>query len=194
MVRNTVLTKPITSSFLSCEKDAETIWRRLFIESRPYSDLLKRLLVINTKDCLTNTTSKVYDNILKTASLSKLVEDGYIRQYPRINLPEHEEVKSYIILSFDNFSPNAQNPQFRDCNINFDIYCHTKYWDIGNYMVRPLKIAGYIDGILQNSKLSGIGELFFAGCNEVILDEDLGGYCLTYAAIHGSDDWIPAEK
>ena len=48
------LTKPdIRSSFLSCEKDTETILRRLFIESRPHSDMLKKLLIVNTKDCLT---------------------------------------------------------------------------------------------------------------------------------------------
>jgi hypothetical protein len=41
--------------------------------------------------------------------------------------------------------------------VNFDIICHTRHWDIGNYRMRPLKIAGYIDGILNNCKLSGIG-------------------------------------
>jgi len=43
-----------TSSFLSCEKDLEVILKKLFIESQPYSDELKKLLVINTKDCLDN--------------------------------------------------------------------------------------------------------------------------------------------
>ena len=48
----------LKSSFLSCEKDTDTILRKLFIESRPYSDMLKRLLVISTKDCLDNETSE----------------------------------------------------------------------------------------------------------------------------------------
>ena len=53
------LIKPnIKSSFLSCEKDTETILRRLLIESKPYSDVLKKLLIINTKDCLTATGEK----------------------------------------------------------------------------------------------------------------------------------------
>ena len=43
-----------TSSFLSCEKDLQEILRKLFVESQPYSDELKRLLVINAKDCLDN--------------------------------------------------------------------------------------------------------------------------------------------
>jgi len=56
--------------------------------------------------------------------------------------------------------------------------------------MRPIKIAGYIDGILNNSRLSGVGELSFLGCNELILDENLAGYCLMYAAVHGSEDYI----
>ena len=55
-------------------------------------------------------------------------------------------------------------------------------------MLRPLKIAGYIDGILNNSRLSGIGKLEFIGCSELVLDENLSGYTLTYRAVHGTDD------
>lgn len=63
-----------------------------------------------------------------------------------------------------------------------------------DYQIRPLKIAGYIDGILNKSKLTGIGELNFMGCNELVLDEVLSGYTLSYRAIHGSDDKIPEEE
>ena len=190
MKRNLAITN-IHSSFLSCEKDMETILKKLFIESRPYSDELKRLLVINTKDCLDNLTSEVYNTKLKEMSVAKLREEGYIKIEPKIRFPEHEEVKSYIIITFDNFTTNEKNPQFRDCTVNFDIICHTDYWDIGNYRLRPLKIAGYIDGLLNNTKLSGIGTFNFAGCNELILNEDLSGYTLSYRAIH---DIIPAKN
>ena len=61
MKRDLVLTKPLTSSFLSCEKDTETILRKLFVESRPYSDTLKRLLLIPNKDALDNTTNETYN-------------------------------------------------------------------------------------------------------------------------------------
>ena len=108
-------------------------------------------------------------------------------------MQEHEEVKAYIILSFDDFVPTT-NPEFRDCKVNFDIICHTRYWDIGNYRLRPLKIAGYIDGILNETKLSGIGTFQFLSCNELILNEELSGYTLSYWATHGSDDQIPNEK
>lgn len=188
MIRDTRATFPCKSSFLNCEKDTETILRKLFVESKPYSDTLKRLLVVNTKDCLSNKDSKVIDNAVAAMTLPELVQKGYITQVPKMRMPEHEEIKSYIIISFDNFTPNENNTWYRDGTINFDIISHLDYWDIGDYQIRPLKIAGYIDGILNNCKLSGIGTLNFIGCNELILGEDLGGYTLTYRAVHGYDD------
>ena len=181
-----------TSSFLSCQKDLEEILKRLFVTSQPYSDELKRLLVINTKDCLDNKTSTVYQNAIKDMSLAKLRQQGYIKFEPKIKMPEHEQVKSYLLISFDNFRPNIRNPEFRDCNVHIDILCHTDYWDLGNFRIRPLKIVGYIDGILNKARLSGIGTFQFAGCNELVLDETLSGYTLTYSAIHGTDDVLPS--
>lgn len=181
-----------TSSFLSCQKDLEEILKRLFVTSQPYSDELKRLLVINTKDCLDNKTSTVYQNAIKDMSLAKLRQQGYIKFEPKIKMPEHEQVKSYLLISFDNFRPNMMNPEFRDCSVHIDILCHTDYWDLGNFRIRPLKIAGYIDGILNKARLSGIGTFQFAGCNELVLDETLSGYTLTYSAIHGTDDVLPS--
>ena len=182
------------SSFLSCEKDTESIIRKLFVDSRPHSDMLKRLLLINTPDCLNDMTNQVYINKIKNTSIKDLREQGYIRLEPKIKLSENEEVKSYIVISFDKFVPNATNPEFRDCIVMIDVICHTDYWDVGNFRLRPLKIAGYIDGILNGCKLSGIGKFQFAGCNELILDDDLSGYCLMYSAIHGSDDEIPVDN
>lgn len=181
------MTKPLASSFLSCEKDTEIILRKLFVESKPHSDTLKRLLVVQNKDCL----DRAYN--VDEYSLARLRQDGYIVLEPRIEMEEHEQVKAYIIISYDNFTPNGRNPEFRDCSVNFDILCNTKYWDIGNYRMRPLKIAGYIDGILNNSRLSGIGTFQFMSCSELILSPELAGYTLSYWAVHGSDDQIPTN-
>lgn len=190
MVKNLAMS-PFQSSFLSCEKDAEIILRKLFIESRPYSDDLKRLLVINTKDCLDDKTNPIYLEKIQKTTLPDLIEKGYIKLSPKLNFGEFEEVKSYILISFDNFVPNAKNPQFRDCTVTFDIMCHIDNWDLGNYRERPIKIVGFIDGILDNSKLTGIGTFQMMGCNQLILNEDLAGYTLMYKAIHGSDDELP---
>ena len=179
------------SSFLSCQKDIETILRKLFIESKPYSDYLKRLLIINTEDCL-DTDNPIYNEQIKK-SLKEIIDDGYISFIPKIKFGEHEKVKSYLVISIDNFSSNSTNPYYRDCTVNFDIICHTDYWDIGDYQVRPLKIVGYIDGILNECKLSGIGTFNFLGCNQLLLNQELSGYTLSYRAVHGNDDRLPPE-
>lgn len=194
MRRDVIEIPALTSSFLSVEKDIALILRKLFFENQPQNRELLRLLLIPNKDCLSNLTDERYKEKVRNATLQSLMEEGYIKLAPKIAMPEHEKVKSYIIISFDNFSPNAKNPQFRDCTIHFDIICHTDYWQMNDYEIRPLKIVGYIDGILNNAKLTGIGELNFMGWNELVLDEVLSGYTLSYRAIHGSDDRISDEE
>ena len=105
-----LLKMDIKSSFLSCEKDFETIMRKLFVESRPFSDILKRLLIIETKDCLDNLDSQIYKDKIDSISVKDLIDKEYIRLSPIVKLPEHEEVKSYIIIGFDNFVTNSENP------------------------------------------------------------------------------------
>lgn len=189
MQRNLIeMQSNIYSSFLSVEKDIELILRKLFFDNQPYNKQLLRLLVINTKDCLSNQINQDYINKINNMNLSDLINEEYIKLSPKIKMPEHEKVKSYIIISFDNFTENANNPEFRDCTISFDIICHTDYWVMDNYQIRPIKIIGYIDGILNRTKLTGIGTLNYIGCNELILDENLSGYTLSYRAIHSSED------
>lgn len=180
------------SSMYACEKDAETIIRRLFIESQPYSNELKRLLVINTKDCLDDSNLN-YTKIVENIKVKDLMEGNYFTLTPKLKMKEHEEVKSYVVMSFDHFVPTATNPQYRDRTIVFDIICPTDYWDLGDYKLRPLKIAGIIDGILDDSKLSGIGTLHFLSMGELIVDENLAGYTLIFAAVNGNDDNLPPD-
>ena len=190
MKRDVIRTESLNSSFLSYEKDIETILKRLFVESYPYSDQLKRLLVINAKDCLTNISSSIYLEELKDKNLKTLIDLDYVKLAPKIRREEHAEVKSYIIITMDNFTPNDNNPYYRDCIVNFDIICWTDYWQLDNYQIRPLKIAGIIDGLFNNTHLSGIGTFNFIGCNQLVLDEELSGYTLMYRAVHGNDDKI----
>jgi hypothetical protein len=189
MRKDLIMEKSIHSTFYSSEKDAEMIIRKLLIQSGDYSDQLKRLLVLNTKDCLDNSNEN-YRKIMANTSVKDIIEGKYITLVPKIQLQEHEEIKSYVILTFDNFVETS-NPEFRDCEVSFDILCHTDYWDIGNYQIRPMKIAGIIDGLLNNTKLTGIGELHFLSMRQLILSDELAGYSLTFQATHGSDDRIP---
>ena len=127
MRRDVIEIPPITSSFLSTEKDIERILTKLFFENKIENRQLLRLLVIPMKDCLSNTTSQEYRDKVNSTTLATLINEGYIKLAPKIPMPEHEKVKAYVIISFDNFTPNATNPQYRDCTIHFDIICHTDY-------------------------------------------------------------------
>lgn len=191
MKRNQVITKPIKSSFLSCEKDAETIIKKLFVSSQPYSNQLKRLLILNTKDCL-DESNQNYFKIVENTSVKELMNENYITLVPRIKLKEHEEVKNYIILTFGNFYETS-NPEYRDCTISFDVYCHVDHWDLGDYQLRPFKILGIIDGILNKTKLSGIGTLQFLEITALEANEDYMGYSISFLATHGNDDKVSGD-
>lgn len=198
MRKDVITQRPIYSSFFSCDRDIEEILKLLFISSKPYSDILKRLLIINNKDCL-DTKNKTYQDIIDKFSLADMIEQGYIRLNPKIARGTHEQIKSYIIISLDSFSSNIRNSFFRDYNITFDIVCYNDAWVLDDYKIRPLAICGYIDGILNSIsqrenlykrqiKLTGIGQYQFLACNEQVLNEDLSMYTLAYRGIHFTED------
>ena len=192
-MKRDVIAKPLESSFLSCERDTETILRKLFIDSRQHSKTLKRLLVITNEDCITNTSNPEYQKA-DNMSIKELIDKGYIILSPVVKNKEHAPMKAAIVLSFENFLPNGTNPEFRDCSVCIDVVCNTDCWELTDYQQRPFKILGYIDGILNKAKLSGIGELNFMGCNGPVINEDIGMYSMIYRAVHGSDDIIPDEE
>ena len=196
--------KPLYSSFMNCEKDVEKILEALFVKTKPYSDILKRLLIINNPDCL-DKDNEDYQKLIDSKTLRDLIKEGYVRLNPKIPRKEHENIKSYLLISFNNFSMNKTSAEFRDCQIDFDVICYLDSWCLDEYMIRPLKICGCIDGILNsitdenkayltgggnNIKLSGIGEYKFITCNQVILNEDLSMYSLSYKGTYFSEDSV----
>lgn len=202
MRKDLISFKPVYSSLLSCDKDVEKILKTLFISSKPYSDILKRLLIINNKDCL-DMSNEDYKKVIDSYSLGDLMDKDYIRLNPKVARGTHEEIKTYIIVTLDNFTPNRRSSHYMDYNINFDIICYNDAWVLNDYRVRPLIICGYIDGILNSLtqenqrlekthqshiQLSGIGEYQFLGCNFNVLNEDLSMYTLSYHGTHFVED------
>ena len=185
-IASNILRTNYKSTFLSINKDQETIWRKLFVESKPYSNYLKRLLIVNAPDCL-DTNQLQYQTTIDRYSIKDMHDAHFIRATPKLPFGEHEEVKSYIILEFDDFIP-TNNPRYRDCVISFSIISHLDYWEMDDYNLRPWMIAGYVDGILNESKLSGIGTLQFLVASQLVLNEYLGGVLLRYVATHSEAD------
>jgi len=114
-----------------------------------------------------------------------MIEKGYIRLNTKIARGTHEEIKSYIVITLDNFTPNRKSSEYRNYIIHVDIICYNDEWVLDNLDIRPLMIAAYIDGILntysdesKNSvkqlssriKLTGIGYYSFLSCGLVMLN------------------------
>lgn len=164
------------SSFLSNEKDLN-----LIINTMLKNERLKRLLHYTTKDCLSRqniTEEQTYDLINKN-----------IKIVPKMKIDE--SVLNYLFIKFDFFSPNETNPYFRDNVIMFDIVCHFDQWNLNDFALRPFKIAAEIDSMFNNKHLTGIGTLQFVSCNQFVLNDEFGGLCLIYQAIHGDEDKKP---
>lgn len=198
--------KEIYSTMLSCDKDIQMILKTLFVSSKPYSDILKRLLIINNKDCL-DMSNTDYQKVIDSFYLDDLIDKGYIKLDPKIQRETHEEIKTYVFINIDDFSP-SRTKGYRDYVIYFDIICYNDVWQLNNYKNRPLSIAGYIDGILNSLtsnqvnpgnlkshfKASGIGECQFLGCREVTLNEDFSVHTLSYRCKHFSQDIQSIDK
>ena len=161
------------SSFLSAEKDMNIIVDRIM-----KNDRLKKMLHYTSRDCLDRPkltdeqTAELFGKNIKI--VPKLYVDG--------------SVLNYIIVSFDNFSKNDTNPEFRDNIIEFDIICHFDQWHMKDFELRPYKIAAELDTMFNEQRLTGIGKLEFLGANQMILTDEYAGLCVMYQAIHGEED------
>lgn len=161
------------SSFLAVDKDLALIIQKMMEDQR-----LMKLLYYTEKDCL------------KANDLTQEQKYSMIHKQIRI-VPQLEvstECPNYVLISMDNFQPNKKNPVYRDCIIEFDILCHPDHWNLGNFQLRPYKIAGEIDSLFNKKKLTGIGETQFLTGRNLLLNDQLMGLCLTYEAIHGEED------
>ena len=158
------------SSFLSIEKDLNLITSTLIKNNN-----LKKLLHYTTKDCLDRPILNEDETLELFGKNIKLIPKLYV----------DNSVLNYIIISFDNFTQNANNPEFRDNIIEFDIICHFDQWQLKDFQLRPYRIAAEVDSMFNNRHLTGIGTLQFLGANQMILTDEYAGLCLMYSAIHG---------
>jgi hypothetical protein len=142
------------------------------------NERLKKMLHYTSRDCLTK------PNLTQDESLNLFGKN--IKIIPKLYVDG--SVLNYIIISFDNFSQNVKNPEFRNNIIEFDIVCHFDQWVMKDFELRPYKIAAEIDSMFNGKHLTGIGELEFYGAGQTVLTNEYAGLCLQYRAIHGGED------
>ena len=161
------------SSFLSAEKDMNIIVDRIM-----KNDRLKKMLYYNTRDCLDKPKLTEDETIEMFGKQIKIVPKLYV----------DGSVLNYMVISFDNFTRNVNNPEFRDNIIEFDIICHFDQWHMKDFELRPYKIAAELDSMFSDQRLTGIGRLEFLGANQIVLTDEYAGLCVMYQAIHGEED------
>ena len=161
------------SSFLSTEKDMKIIVNYIMKNNK-----LKKMLHYTSRDCIDRPDLTEDETIELFGKNIKIVPKLYV----------DGSVLNYIIISFDNFTQNNTNPEFRVNIVEFDIICHFDQWNMKDFELRPYKIAAELDSMFNDKHLTGIGTLQFIGAVQVKYTDEFAGFCLMYEAIHGEED------
>lgn len=162
------------SSFLALQKDNSLIVNKFLSNTR-----LLKLIYYTSKDWKEKPD-------LTTEQIESLFENRQISLVPTIIVDK--EKYNYIRITNDVFIPNVENPFYRDRVIEIRVICHFDNWDLGDFDLRPYRIAGEIDSMLDGARLVGIGQLQFIGANQDVYDATFGGVTLQYRAINGNED------
>ena len=157
------------SSFLAMEKDLNIIVENIFKNNN-----LKKLLYYTVPDALAQPSVPKDKEVEMFGKNIKIIPKLYA----------DDKVLNYVIISFDSFTPNATNPEFRNSILTFDIVCHYDQWHLRDFQLRPYKIAGEIDSMFNGKHLTGIGELEFLGATQSVFNSEFAGLTLMYLVIN----------
>lgn len=162
------------SSFLGMPKDTALIMDKILKNQR-----LLKLLYYSDRDWESKPD-------LGSEELKSLITNKQISNVPKLVVDKVK--RSYLRIGFDDFITNQGNPYYRDCVLEIKIACHFDDWDLDNYELRPFRIAGELDSMLNGERLTGIGILNFLSAGQDIYDDEYGGVTLRYFIVHGDED------
>lgn len=165
------------SSFLSVDKNLSIVTNKILENQN-----ICKMLYYTQRDCLSA------PDLTQEQKISLINKQILIVPHVVIT----DECPNKLVVQLTDFSPNAKNPEFRDCILRFAIICHPDHWHMGNFQLRPHKIAGELDAMFDEKKLTGIGTLQFLGCDNLVMNDQLEGLLLLYSAIQGIEDKVNA--
>ena len=167
------------SSFLGATKDMSIIMRKILGNQN-----LLRLLYYTAPDCLDR---KKYPEV-GTKEVQEMIETEQILTIPKLKVDSEGIKRSYLRVTFDSFTPNPTNPFYRDHIVEVRAICHFDTWNMEDFNQRPYRIAGEIDSMLAEQRLTGIGLLNFMGADQDVYNIEYGGLTLRYLAVRGDED------
>lgn len=167
------------SSFLGMPKDVSIIMRKILGNQN-----VLRLLYYTNPDCLDRTK---YPDVT-TAQVQEMITNEQILTVPKVKIDQGDIKRNYLRVTFDSFTPNNTNTFYRDHVVEVRIICHFDTWNLLDFDQRPYRLAGEIDAMLADQRLTGIGLLTFLGASQDVYDIEYGGLTLRYLAVRGDED------
>lgn len=167
------------SSFLGMPKDASLILKKVLGNQN-----VLRLLYYNAPDCLDR---QKYPDVT-SEQVQEMIKSEQITTIPKIKVDDDGIKRNYLRVTFDSFTPNMENDFYRDHVVEIRVVCHFDLWNLLDFDQRLYRLAGEIDAMLANQRLSGIGLLTFMGADQNVYNDEYGGLTLRYLAIRGNED------
>lgn len=161
-----------SESFKNVEKDLSYIVSKIAEDEQ----LLKLLSLQEDKE--EKLTSEEKRKILKEC----------VHIVPVLDLRELEnDNRSHLVVFFDNFFPNGENPEYRNKFLFFNIVCEISTWNMRDFKLRPYQIAGRLDVLFDKKKLANSYSINFLDANGKIISDNFGGLTLAYDVIYNID-------
>ena len=160
-----------SETFKNVEKDLAYIAQKIY-EDEP---LLKLL------------TLKENQTAPLTQEEKKTILNNNVRIVPKITDLDFTE-ESYLVIHFNEFIPNEENPEYRDKFLIFDIICNFDTWNMGDFKLRPYQIAGRLDMLFDKKGLSSSYSINFLNGEVLVIDDEIAGLTLAYNVIYNKDE------
>ena len=115
---------------------------------------------------------------LTSAQIKNEVFEKLIKVVPRIG--SNETAKSLITLRVVRARSNTQNDQFKDFEIDIEVFVPLTQWFIKSSNLRPFAIMGQIHKTINNKIIDGFGKVTGGDFQINFLTDEVGSYEMVY--------------
>ncbi len=123
----------------------------------------------------------ITNKILANDKIVKLLinTNKYITLVPY--LPKEEEIKSYLIIGFDDFTPTAGTDKAMDYTLSIDVLCHRDLWMMSGLCPRPYLIMNELKKEFHMAKLDTWGPAVFVGAPSLVANDSYMGFSMLFS-------------
>lgn len=115
---------------------------------------------------------------LSPAQVQDEIFEKLIKVVPRAG--PREDAKSFIVLRVVRGLSNPENLEFRDFQINIEVFVPLTQWFIKDSNLRPFAIMGEIHKTLNNKTIDGLGKFVGGDFQINFLTDEISCYEMTY--------------